>query len=193
MLEYWASMYSAKIDSGDPYKVLKPSISILITNFKLPQLREIEEYHTKWNLREAKHLEKVLTEDIEMHILEIPKIKETKIKEDELALWLKFIENPISKEVQQSMEKKENKYLKQAMEELGYLSEDPDFKRLIEARAGFLRDQEAFEMAGREEGLQEGREETKKEIAKKFLKLDVEIEKIMQATGLTKEEIENLK
>jgi predicted transposase/invertase (TIGR01784 family) len=83
------------------------------------------------------------------------------------------------------MEKKENKYLKQAMEELGYLSEDPDFKRLIEARAGFLRDQEAFEMAGREEA--------KKEIAKKFLKLDVEIEKIMQATGLTKEEIENLK
>ena len=87
------------------------------------------------------------------------------------------------------MEKKENKYLKQAMEELGYLSGDPDFKRLIEARVGFLRDQEAFEIAGKEEG----REEATKDIAKELLKLNVEIEKIIKATGLSKEEIEKLK
>ena len=73
-------------------------------------------------------------------------------QKDELALWLKFIDNPVSEEVQKSMKEKENKYLKQAQEELGYLNGDPAFRRLIEARAGFLRDQHAFEVAGLEEG-----------------------------------------
>ena len=34
----------------------------------------------------------------------------------------------------------ENKYLKQAMEELAHLSGETGFQRLIEARVGFLRD-----------------------------------------------------
>ena len=94
-----------------------------------------------------------------MHILEIPKIKKEQLKKEELALWLKFIENPIDREVQKSMGKKENKFLKQAEKELAYLSGDPDFKRLIQAREGFLRDQHAFELEGRAEGRAEGRKE----------------------------------
>ena len=152
MLEYWASMYESKIDSGEGYEVLKPTISILIANYKLKKTEKIEKYHTKWNLREEEYLNTILTDEIEMHILEIPKIKNAEIGKDELALWLKFIENPINKEVQRSMKEKENKYLKQAQEELGYLNGDPAFRRLIEARVGFLRDQHAFEVAGRAEG-----------------------------------------
>ena len=83
------------------------------------------------------------------------------------------------------MEKKENKYLKQAQEELGYLNGDPAFRRLIEARAGFLRDQHAFEVAGIEK--------EKKETAKKLLKMGLTVEQIIEATDLTKEEIEKLK
>ena len=43
---------------------------------------------------------------MEMHILEIPKIKKEEVLKDELALWLKFIENPVSEEVKITMEKK---------------------------------------------------------------------------------------
>ena len=114
MLEYWASMYETKIDSGDGYEVLRPTISILIANYKLKKTKHIKKYHTKWNLREEEYLDTVLTDEIEMHILEIPKIKDEEIGKDELALWLKFIENPVSREVQKSMKEKENKYLKQA-------------------------------------------------------------------------------
>ena len=35
MLEYWGSMYDAKINSGDSYKVLKPTISILIADYQI--------------------------------------------------------------------------------------------------------------------------------------------------------------
>ena len=74
-----------------------------------------------------------------MHILEIPKIQDADIIKDELVQWLKFIENPENEEVQKFM--KENRFLKQAKEELAYLSGDEGFQRLVEARAGFLRDQ----------------------------------------------------
>ena len=191
MLEYWAEMFTQKINSGNDYSVLKPSISILIADYELIELLDLKEYHTVWNLRERKHLDKILTDDIELHILEIPKIQNTKLKTDELALWLKFIENPLNKEVKKNMEEKENKYLKQAKEELAYLSGDPGFKRLVDARAGFLRDQQAFKDAGLEEGLEKGRAKVK-EIAKKLLKLKMPIEQIIEITGLTEDEIKKL-
>ena len=69
MLEYWGSMYNAKINSGNKYDVLKPTISILIACYRLPQLKEVSKYHTIWNLREKDYSENILTDDIEMHIL----------------------------------------------------------------------------------------------------------------------------
>ena len=138
-------------------------------------------------------------------MLEIPKIVNTELKEDELALWLKFIENPLNEEVQIKMKEKENKYLRQAKEELGYLSGSSDFKRLVDARAGFLRDQATFEAVGKKEGIEQGLEqgrkegkeqgkiEEKKEIAKKLLAKKVPIEQIVEITELTEEEIKALK
>lgn len=142
MLNYWASMYGNKINCGQNYSVLKPSISILIAFYELNQLKNIRDYHTIWNLREKDFPDFVLTDNIEMHILEIPKIKDVEIFKDELAQWLKFIENPENKEVEKFMI--ENRFFKQAKEELAYLSGDPDFQRLVEARAGFLMDQESY-------------------------------------------------
>ena len=187
MLEYWSIMYGNKMNSGDDYSVLKPTISILIADYKLEEINDIEEYHTKWNLREEKYHNKIITSDIELHILEIPKIKEKELLKDELAQWLKFIENPGNKEVEKFMN--ENKYLKQAKEELAYLSGEPGFQRLVEARAGFLKDQRTFEVCGQERGKKEEKIKT----AKKLLKLNIPIEQITEITELTKEEIEKLK
>ncbi len=195
LLDYWGQMYTLKINSGDDYNILKPCISILIADYKIDTLLDLEKYHTTWNLREKDHPDKILTKDIEFHILEIPKIRNTDIKKDELALWLKFIENPKSMEVEKHME--ESDCLKQAKEELAYLSSDPDFKRLVDARAGFLRDQNTFEVVGMKKGKAIGRVEGKKEekikIAKKLLEMKMPIKQIAEATGLTEEEIEKLK
>ena len=175
----------------------------LIANYKITKLLDLENYHTVWNLRERKHKNKILTKDIELHILEIPKIRNTDIKKDELALWLKFIENPKNEEVEKNME--ESECLKQAKEELAYLSSDPDFKRLVDARAGFLRDQNTFEVVGMEKGIEkgiekgkaigklEGEKNEKIKIAKKLLEMKMPIKQIAEITGLTEKEIEKLK
>ena len=188
MLEYWAEMYSNKLDSGEGYERLKPTISILIADFKLPQLTSLKQYKTVWSLREESCPELILTEDIKMYILEIPKIIDTQIKKDELALWLKFIDNPLNKEVKEVMKSEKNKYLEQAERELGYLSGDPDFKRLVDARVGFLRDQDGF----RSEGKKEGIKEEKIEIARRLLKMKMPLKKIAEITELTEDEIQKI-
>ena len=44
MLEYWASMYGNKMSAGDDYGLLKPSISILIADYRVPKLSFIKGY-----------------------------------------------------------------------------------------------------------------------------------------------------
>lgn len=190
MLDYWGVMYGNKISSGQDYMILKPTISILIAAYELKQLQHIPKYHTVWNLREKDSTNTILTNNIEMHILEIPKIRKDELLLDELAQWLKFIENPENKEVEKFMW--ENKFFKQAKEELAYLSGDPDFQRLVEARAGFLMDQEVEKKENYKEGLKSGKEQNKKEIAKKMKVKNIPIEEIIELTNLTKEEIEKL-
>ena len=194
MLEYWESMYDAKISSGDSYEVLKPTISILITDYKITNLKHISKYHTIWNLREKDFQNTILTNDIEMHILEIPKINDNEMLKDELVQWLRFIKEPENKGVEKFME--ENKYLKQARKELEHLIGDPDFKRLLESRAGFLKDVDAKMYVARKEGKEEGKKEGKKqnqlEIAKKMKEENMNIEQISRITSLTIEEIKEL-
>ena len=136
----------------------------------------------------------ILTKNLEMHILEIPKIEGKELEKDELIQWLKFIEDSGNKEVQKVMG--ENKYLKQAKEELAYLSGDPNFQRIVEARVGMLRDIHTLEYVGRTKGLEEGRAEGEsskaKQIAKKMKAKNMPIEEIVELTGLTKEEVEKL-
>ena len=72
-----------------------------------------------------------------------------------------MIENPENKEVEKFMV--ENKYWKQAREELAYLSGDEDFQRLVEARAGFLMDQECYKRQSIRQGLKQGLEQGKKQ------------------------------
>lgn len=78
----------------------------------------------------------------------------------------------------------ENKFLKQAKEELAYLSDDPDFQRLLEARVGMLRDMYSLEQKGNRDG--------KIEIAKRMKAKNMSIEDIIELTGLSKDEIKNL-
>ena len=199
MLLYWASLYQNKINKGQEYDKLKPTISILIANYKIKKLEEIDSFHTVWNLRERNNPNKIITNDIELHILEIPKIKEKELVKNELAQWLKFIENPENEEVNKMLEN--NDFFKQAREELSYLSGDPDFQELVRSRAFFLMDQHSFNeqakregrIEGRKEGKTEGKKEEKIKIAKKLLKLKMPIEQIIELTELSKEELEEIK
>ena len=183
-LYYWAKMYVANLKIGERYENLRKTISIIIVDENIEQLREIEKACTKWRITEEKYQNKILTDYFQLVIIELPKaIKEYEVnKKDEILQWMMFLENPEGMEVAKIM--KENKDIKEAKEELDRISQDDLVRRRI------LRAE--LERMDMEQIKEDTREETAIEIAKKMLAKNMSIETIIEVTGLKKEVIKKI-
>jgi len=76
---------------------------------------------------------------------------------------------------------------------LEYLAGDEGTKRLAYLREKAIRDEQAAIAGATRRGREEGIQTNKIETAKKMLAKNVDIDFISEITGLTKEEIENIK
>ena len=203
ILWYWAKMYSRELEQGKEYSSTKRAICVLIADFNLKKLKEIPKYMTKWNIREEKYKEVILTDKLEIIIIELEKLRGGyKDKNQELIDWCEFIMNP-EKLDKRILER--NEYIKMASEELNKINSDKRERRLAELREKAILDEIAIRNTGYsdgkedglKEGLREGLKEGKKaksiEIAKNLLSMKVDIDIIMKATGLEREEIEKIK
>ena len=116
ILWYWSKLYAGSIEKGEGYNSTKKAICILIADFKLEKLEEIEKYHTKWNIREEEYRSIILTDRLELHIIELEKLEKVNKKtkdEEELLNWCKFIKFP--EKVEESIIMK-NEEIKKAKE-----------------------------------------------------------------------------
>ena len=200
ILYYWSKQYSKELQKGHPYIDLKRTINVLIANFKIDILKNLE-FHTQWKIIEENHPKTILTNKFEIHILELEKVKEEykKNKENKKAQWLLFLDDPETEEVKEIMEKNED--VKEAVIEVRKLSQDEQLQREAELREKAIMDEKAIYQAGLDNGKEEGeklgrkkgRVETMKEVAKKLLKQNMNIENVAEITGLTIEEIEKLR
>ena len=219
ILWYWSNLYYNSINKGQEYIKTKKTIAILIADFNLKNLAKIHNYHTSWHIREDAFSEIILTEKLEIHIIELKKLEvnnNQKGKNRELENWLKFILNPeemeeidmsedikAAKRVLEQISKDENEREKAYLRDKyirdwnSRVNEGYDYGKaagMIEGRAeGIKEGRKEGIKEGRKEGITEGRLQEKYEIAKKMLKEKITIECIMDVTGLTKEEIEKLK
>ena len=194
ILYYWSRLYSRQIKSGEDYKILQKAIVILITDFKIENLEELD-YHSRWKIMEDKQGKKIiLTQKLEIDIIELPKIIGKEKEQDNLLDWLYFLENPKSERVTEKM--KENENLKEAVKKLDNLSEDERMQRIADLRQKAIMDEKAIYEKGLEvgieKGIMEGSQKEKIEIAKKMLELKIDKETIAEATGLTEQEIEKI-
>ena len=206
ILYYWSRLYSRQIKSGEDYKILQKAIVILITDFKIENLEELD-YHSRWKIMEDKQGKKIiLTQKLEIDIIELPKIIGKEKEQDNLLDWLYFLENPKSERVTKKM--KENENLKEAVKKLDNLSEDEKMQRIADLRQKAIMDEKAIYEKGLEigiekgiqrgmekgieKGIMEGSQKEKIEIAKKMLELKIDKETIAEATGLTEQEIEKI-
>ena len=186
ILYYWSRLYSRQIKSGEDYKILQKAIVILITDFKIENLEELD-YHSRWKIMEDKQGKKIiLTQKLEIDIIELPKIIGKEKEQDNLLDWLYFLENPKSERVTEKM--KENENLKEAVKKLDNLSEDEKMQRIADLRQKAIMDEKAIYEKGLEVGIEKG----KAIIAKKMLELKIDKETIAEATGLTEQEIEKI-
>ena len=196
-LYYWADAYSRQLRRGEEYSRLHKTISIIILDHEIKELKGIEELDTKWQIRDNKTGKKLLTDHLEIIIVEIPKaIRQYKNNEkNKICQWMMFFDDPNKEELNEIME--ENEKIKEAVEELKGMSEDEELRILAELREKGRRDDYAAReyaiREGREKGMQEGRKEGIEEVARNMLRLKIDIEIISEVTGLTKEKIESLK
>ncbi|MEI3356859.1 MAG: hypothetical protein V8R81_07705 [Clostridia bacterium] len=72
------------------------------------------------------------------------------------------------------------------------MSQDENERYLAELRQKYIMDQKAIEDAGYDKGTLDGEKKKSIEIAKKLKSMNVDIQTIIDATGLTKEKIEEL-
>ncbi|KZE03318.1 Signal transduction histidine kinase [Bacillus mycoides] len=82
-LYYWGRLYTSQLQKGMPYSSLHKTITINLLNFVM--FPEYEAFHTTgilWNQQQ----QKLLSDDIEVHIVEIPKLLQ-QWREEKVNLW----------------------------------------------------------------------------------------------------------
>ena len=194
ILFYWARMYAQTIKEGDLYNELKKSICVLIADFELDGLGEIKKYITKWNIREEEYKSIILTDVLELVIIELPKYMKyaKKEKRENLNLWLDFFKNP---EVMIMLNEKDNENIKEtkeaikkAQENLEEISKNEHERYLAELREKYIRDQFAVQ----EYGYIKGKEEGRIELIRTMIDNGVPISQIADMLKLKVSEIEDM-
>ena len=179
---YLSKMYTQNLKKSHNYSELNKCISILFIDFELEKLKEIPKYLTKWNIREETYGKIILTDVLELYIINLSKVE--KYSENKLLdTWVKFISNSEDLNMENADES-----IKKAKEVLDEISEDEHEQYLAHLREKYI-----FEIQGIEEaGFDKGSKSKQIEIAKKMKEDNVDIKAIMKYTGLTKEEIEKI-
>lgn len=192
-LFYLAKMYTDQISRGQDYTAFKKCVGISILDFRLFQ--EDPEFYSCFHIREDTR-PVLYTDKLEFHVLELPKLPRD-LKEDsgDLLLWAKFINAEREEEFAMLAEK--NPDIGSAYRQLQVISQDREKRLEYEAREKALRDynQLIIEAEARGETNGEARGERKKafSIARNMLELNVPVDIIHKSTGLSMEQIKNLK
>lgn len=184
-LYYWSKMYANQLEEGQTYKELKKTITINILNFNFISN---ERYYNLFHLREE-HSEFVLTDHIEIHFMELPKLQEQSASlSDKLVKWLLFLKG-VDKPTLWEVISMNEPALQKAMDTLEFLSQNEEARRLYEMRQKALHD-EASMIDGAKE---EGRLANATEVALKLLKRGMTVGEASEISGLSESEVQRLK
>lgn len=184
-LYYWSKLYEEQLSEGEDYSELKRTVCINILNFKY---LKNDRFHNGYRLKEIETQEE-LSDLLEIHFIEIPKLDKNSDEKDMLVAWTEFLKNPESEKVR-SLEMTIEE-IREAKDELVRLSNDEEQRQIYEMRSKILKDKISALNKAKKEGVEEGIKKGKIEIAKSLKGL-LEDEVIAEKTGLDLEIIKNL-
>ncbi|MGL4402317.1 MAG: Rpn family recombination-promoting nuclease/putative transposase [Fusobacteriaceae bacterium] len=175
-LYYWSKAFSGEYTGKSRYSELPRTICINILDFEL--LLE-KNYHNKYLLKNEK-TENILTDTMEIHFIELPKLKDIDIK-DVLSMWTAFINDPNEAERYRMRQNAMNERMNALLE-----AED---KGIVK---GIQRGIEQGIKQGIKQGIEQGAKKEKLSNAKNLLGL-IPDETIAEKIGLTLAEVQSLK
>ncbi|ACN84488.1 Rpn family recombination-promoting nuclease/putative transposase [Brachyspira hyodysenteriae] len=189
ILYYWASNYSKLLKQGEKYDALTPVISINLLNFNLD---DSENIHSCYMIYDTGN-QRLLTDHLQIHIIEVKKFKYNLLKPD-LNCWLKFftIKESDNKEVIMSELVKEKPIMEEVQRRYNNFIKDRLMMNEYDKRQAYLYGNQIMLEEERRLGIEEGKKEQQISIARNFKKAGIDIKIISENTGLSIEEIENL-
>ena len=171
------------------YEGLSEVYSITFLNQNL--IKNTEDFHTTFQLLDSKTGKILLTEHLEMHIVELGKVSNSisDIKSS-LESWAYFFKEVHTlKEVTLQDLRSKNPMIEKAIEELEYLSQDEKTRQIYEEQLKAEFDYNSGIYAAFRDGKLEGKLETQFETARKMREEGFHSEQIIKITGLSEDEL----
>jgi predicted transposase/invertase (TIGR01784 family) len=187
-------MITEQIGKSEKYEDIKQVISIVITEKEF--IHNSPPYHHRFTMYDSINGVE-LTDIVEVHTLELCKIKDED-DSDRLNYWMRFIKAEGEIELKAVAER--DPLIKKAVARLMELSADESARMLYDLREkermdieDMLDDVRNKERMDREDREEQARKDKALEIARNLIEMNIAIEQIIKATGLTREEIEKLR
>ena len=187
-LYYWSKNYSNILKKGEDYPELKPVISINLIDDILFDKTD-KRMHTCYLLKE-KNSNKILTDHIQLHYIEIPKFNNDSNITTELKNWILFLKS--NKEEDMSQLLKEDTIFEKAMKKYNYFTDNEDLINEYDRREAYLVYQSSLMRGAKEDGFEEGEKNKAISMATAMKKDGADINLISKYTGLTIDEIKKL-
>uniref|UniRef100_UPI00333E3A2A Rpn family recombination-promoting nuclease/putative transposase n=1 Tax=Bacillus cytotoxicus TaxID=580165 RepID=UPI00333E3A2A len=191
-LYYWSKLYSSQLQKGMPYSSLHKTITINLLNFVI--FKQYDAFHTTgklWNMQQ----QQVLSDDIEIHVVEIPKLiqqwREEKVNswEDSFVRWLLLLPATEDEHLTQTLEEiamNQDPILQKAIDKWERMSQDSSFRKEYEAREKALMDEAAKFAYAEQQGIKQG----KIQMIHGMHEIGIPLETIAKASKLSVREVE---
>ena len=186
-LFYWSREFK-----GEDYSLLSNVIAINIVNFEAVA---VDDFHTVFHLWEDTHRDCLLTDALEIHFIDMKKFKALPgkdIKNNSLHRWLTFFDQNISDDTLKELMAMDTAIYK-ANEKMEFLANDREVLRLYHLREMAQIDYNSGMKKAKDEGRTEGKAEEKIEVARNALKMNMSVDDISKLTGLSRQQIEDIK
>ena len=181
---YWAKEFASALPSGASYAELPRTMILSILDFAL---FDCEEYQSFFQPMEVtRHT--VMSDKMGFHFFELPKLPEKISGKDELLLWLALFRAETEEELEQ-IKALEVPEMEQAISAYYKITASPEFREVERLREKARHD----EAQALHHAKQEGKREQKHEIVRNALGMGMTISDITRLTGLSKQEIEELR
>ncbi|EMN83334.1 hypothetical protein LEP1GSC107_0816 [Leptospira interrogans serovar Grippotyphosa str. UI 12769] len=206
-LYYLSGLIRDQLNRGSMYSDLKPVYQINIVDF---DLIPSENFHSKFKFREESNPDIILTDDVEIHFLELCKFVKRDVRElrNNLEIWLYVLKHTSELEEEEMrilVDKTPD--LSKAFTILEQYSNDPQKRNELEAKLKSDRDY-AYDLAARFEagelqgiqkgiekgikkGIEKGAEKEKLKSARKMLQKGMDVDTILEITGLSKKDLKD--
>lgn len=179
---YISRMFSEQMVKGQDYETLKPVIGINLLDFSL--FDDIDTWHNVARFK-LDNTDKILTDCITMHFLELPKLKYSDIKKvKRLEAWGAYFSGRCSKEELEVLLMNEPLLQKAVSFERAFLNDDKMYREYQQREDAIREETTKFNRVKRE-----AKAEEKLETAIKFLKLGVDVNTVASGTGLSLDKV----